>query len=129
MLQELNNKLISEFTGEKTIFVLKGFNACVKRLKIDFDRIFDLNLEENLLKIGQTELQRMLLEFQKLTTNKNFWCLYEEIVFIEKNNLIGVVAANNYKLKIIDIGCFDYLYPGFYLKMQKNILMCIITTC
>lgn len=120
MLQELNNKLISEFTGEKTIFVLKGFNACVKRLKIDFDRIFDLNLEENLLKIGQTEIQRMLLEFQKLTTNKNFWCLYEEIVFIEKNNLIGVVAANNYKLKIIDIGCFDYLYPGFYLKNAEE---------
>lgn len=113
MFEELNKKLADQCKGERTIFVLKGFNACLNNLKLNTERIFDLHLETNLLNIGQKELQDMLMEFQKLSTGGNYYCLYEEIVFIEKHNLIGFISANNYNLKVIDIGCFDYLYPGF----------------
>lgn len=113
MLKELNTKLLEQCKGDRTIFVLKGFNTCLKDLEMNVDRIFDLHLEKELLNIGQKEIQNILIELQKLSTGNSYYCLYEEIVFVEKNNLIGFISANNYKIKVIDIGCFDYLYPGF----------------
>lgn len=123
MFQELNKRLKKQCEGDRKIFVLRGFNTWLKNISLDIERIFDLHLEENILNIGDKDLNTIIIESQKLLTGKSFYCLYEEMIFIERNNLIGLLTANNYKLKIIDIGCFDYLYPGFSLK---NIDECVL---
>lgn len=123
MTTKLRDKLKNKMNGERKIFVLKGFNSILPEIDLNLEHIFDLNLKENLLDLTNVDTKQLAFDaFQKLSNSKSYYCLYEEIVFLEKNGLIGIVQANNYKLIIIDIGCFNYYYPSFKVKNGESYL-------
>lgn len=123
MNEIINEKLNELMIAEKTIYVLKGFNSIIKNLEIRFSHIFNTKINkeiENILKIDKNQF--IFENINYLNTDKIYWCLYEELLFIEKNELFGIIEASGYNIVIIDIGCFDYYYPGIICESNKKCL-------
>ncbi|HPF83054.1 MAG TPA: DEAD/DEAH box helicase [Bacilli bacterium] len=114
MIEKINNDLNKILNEEKTIFVLKGFNNIIKKMNFCIDHIFDLKIIDDLNKIFEVDDKIILSEMLTiLNSGKSCYCLLEELLYIDKKNLTGVVSTfSDYKIKIIDLGCFEYYYPG-----------------
>ena len=114
MIEKINNDLNKILNEEKTLFVLKGFNNIIKKMNFCIEHIFDLKIIDDLNKILEVDDKTILSEMLKiLTSGKSCYCLLEELLYIDKKNLMGVVSTfSDYKIKIIDLGCFEYYYPG-----------------
>ena len=114
MIEKINNDLNNVMTEANIIYVLKGFNNIIKRLNFKIKHIFDLNIIDDLINIFEVDNKSILANMLEiLSSGESCYCLFEELLYIDKNNLMGVVFTyDNYKIKIIDIGCFEYHYPG-----------------
>ena len=113
MLKVIENEISSIVNEEKTIYVFKGFDSIIGSIDLKYDHIFDLNIMKNIMNIFDIDDQKFMSEnFTKLNSNSIYWCLYEELIYVEKKNLYGMIQASGYKVRIIDLGCFDYYYPG-----------------
>lgn len=114
MIEKINFDLNRLIVEGKNIYVLKGFNTIIKELKINVDHVFDLNIIEDLNNIFNVDNKSIFSNMIKiLSSGKCCYCLLEELLYIDKNNLMGVVSTyNGYKIKIVDFGCFEYYYPG-----------------
>ena len=120
MIEDEISKIVNE---EKTIYVLKGFDSIIKRINLKCEHIFDLGIIKDLMNIFYVDDEAFMKDnFIKLSSKNIYWCLYEEIIYVEKKNLYGLVQASGYKIKIIDIGCFDYYYPGIQSENLKKII-------
>lgn len=142
MWKVIENEISKIVNEEKTIYVFKGFNSIIKKININYDHIFDLGIDQDIMNILKVNNQKIISDsFDKLSVKNTYWCLYEELIYIEKKNLYGLVQASNYQIKIIDIGCFDYYYPGFQIsdsidlikkfeeeKPENNILQILYTS-
>ena len=120
---EIISRNLNEIMNEpKTIYVLKGFNTIYKELEIKLDHIFDLSINEDLMNIFNVNdrmLQRQL--FDQLENDKSFFCFYEELLYIEKKNYLGLIPEE-YNIQIIDIGCFEYQMPGFIQESYEKVI-------
>ena len=124
MLERINEEINRRMVNIETIYVLKGFNSIIKNLNIDIDHIIDLKLEEDIENIFNVDIQGIIFDIvNKLQKQKVYYCLMEELIFIEKNNLIGLIENSKYKVEIVDIGIFDYYYPGFIANNIDKVLM------
>ena len=113
MLKVIENEIDNIISEKKTIYVLKGFDSIIKKMKMKYDHIFDLNIIENIMNIFSVNDQSFMNHnLLKLNLGNTYWCLYEELIYVEKKNLYGLVQALGYQIRIVDIGCFDYYYPG-----------------
>ena len=108
----INERLKSIIRKDKMIYVLKGFNTIYDHIEVLCDHIFRTNIEngyDNLEKIDRASFTTE--NFAKLAKGGAFFCFFEEMLFSQE--LIGMVSSLGYKIEIVDIGCFDYYYPGF----------------
>ena len=114
MIEKISNDLNKKMNKENTIYVLKGFNCISKKLNINFDHIFDLKIDDDLVNISNVDMLSLINDCtSKLATGDSYYCFMEELLFIEKNNLFGLIqSGNKYNIDVIDIGCFNYYYPG-----------------
>ena len=113
MLKVIENEIDNIISEKKTIYVLKGFDSIIRKMKMKYDHIFDLNIIENIMNIFSVNDQSFMnYNLLKLNLGNTYWCLYEELIYVEKKNLYGLVQALGYQIRIVDIGCFDYYYPG-----------------
>ena len=111
MINRISEALEEKMKNENTIYVLKGFNSIISKLKISADHIFDLKLIENLTNILDIDKKYLTKEFQKLEENgKRFYCLFEEMLYIEKK--FNIPDLTDYNVTVINLNCFDYYYPG-----------------
>lgn len=114
MIEKINIDLNKIMNDNKTIYVLKGFNNIIKKLKFEMQHIFDLKIIDDLNKIFEVDDKSILAEMLRILSSGNScYCLLEELLYIDKKNLMGVVLTySDYSIKIIDLGCFEYYYPG-----------------
>lgn len=122
MLYKISSLLNEKIKDQKTIYVLKGFNSIIDKLKLNCYHIFNLNLSENIDNL-ENSLKKLLDNSTKISASDSpLFCLYEEMFLFIKYNFFGIIRANNYKVCIIDIGLFNNYYPGFYSK-NNNIIV------
>lgn len=123
MLKVIEDKISSIINEEKTIYVLKGFDSIIRNIDIKCSHIFDLNIIDNLMNIFEIDDKKFLNDtLSKLYSNSKYWCLYEELLYVEKKSLFGLIQSSGYQIKIIDIGCFDYFYPGMLTENIKDVI-------
>ena len=123
MLKVIEDEIYNIMNEEKTIYVLKGFDSIINKIKLKYDHIFDLGISENLMNVFNIEDNSFMIDnLEKLKLNSIYWCLYEEILYTEKKSLYGLIEASGYQIKIIDIGCFDYYYPGISLENTDEVI-------
>ena len=123
MLNVIEDEISNIVNEEKTIYVLKGFDSIITRINLNFDHIFDLGIMQDLMNIFYVDDKIFMSNnFVKLSSNNIYWCLFEELIYVEKKNLYGLIQASGYQIKIIDIGCFDYYYPGIKGDNLKKII-------
>lgn len=121
MIKNINKKLNESMNEKKYIYVLKGFGSIVSQLTIEHTHIFDTKINENLKNILSININSMMMEeINYLSKEETYWCLYEEILFIEKKDLYGIIKNSEYNICILDIGCFDYYYPGIISESTKE---------
>lgn len=123
MLKVIENEIHNIMNEEKTIYVLKGFDSIINNIELRYDHIFNLGILDNLMNafsINDKVLMNDILE--KLKSDNTFWCLYEELIYIEKKSLYGLIEVSGYKIRIVDIGCFDYYYPGIMSENKEKII-------
>ena len=90
MLKVIENEISSIVNEEKTIYVFKGFDSIIGSIDLKYDHIFDLNIMKNIMNIFDIDDQKFMSEnFTKLNSNSIYWCLYEELIYVEKKNLYG----------------------------------------
>ena len=117
MLKVIEEELCNLMNEEKTIYILKGFDSIINNIELKYDHIFDLGICDNLMNIFNVDDNSfMICNLEKLKLNNIYWCLYEELIYTEKKSLYGLISASGYQIRIIDIGCFDYYYPGIQGK-------------
>lgn len=119
MINIINEKLNSVMKEQRTIYVLKGFNSILSKLRINLYHLYDLDLSKNLENVlDQTYLNSKLTELISAINNpESKYCLLEELILLEKNSLMGLLSKFN--IEIIDIGFFDCFYPGFVQESNK----------
>ena len=122
MINQINSKLKEMATDNKTIYVLKGFNSIIKDIDFGIEHIFDLKLYEDFSNILNDQMCKNTLkkDILKIENAKSFYCLYEEMFLVGKLNILGFI--DEYKIKILDIGLFENLYPGFICKEASNLV-------
>jgi ATP-dependent DNA helicase RecQ len=117
VLKVIEEELCNLMNEEKTIYILKGFDSIINNIELKYDHIFDLGICDNLMNVFNVDDNSfMICNLEKLKLNNIYWCLYEELIYTEKKSLYGLISASGYQIKIIDIGCFDYYYPGIQSK-------------
>ena len=123
MLKVIENEISNIVKEEKNIYVLKGFDSIIQRIDLKCDHIFDLGIIEDIMNIFYIDDNKFMNDnFAKLSSKNTYWCLYEELIYVEKKNLYGLIQASGYQIKIIDIGCFDYYYPGIQGENPEKII-------
>lgn len=123
MLKMIEDEIYKIINEEKTIYVLKGFDSIIKRINLKYEHIFDLGIIKDLMNIFYVDDEAFMKDsFIKSSSKNIYWCLYEELIYVEKKNLYGLVQASGYQIKIIDIGCFDYYYPGIQSENLEKII-------
>lgn len=121
MVEIINEMLKEKMIGEKTIYALRGFNSIIKRIDLQLNRIFYTGIEDDILNIEKLDSTKMLSDnIYKLSSNSSYYCFYEELVLLEKMSLLGIVKQ--FKIVVIDIGCFNYFYPGFLTENAEDSL-------
>lgn len=122
MIEKITLDLNNKMNKDNTIYVLKGFNCISNKLNIKLDHIFDLKIDNNLSNIDSVNISSLITDCtSKLSTGKSFYCFMEELLFVEKNNLFGILqSSNSYNIDVIDIGCFNYYYPGFICNSTEQ---------
>ena len=120
MISKINENLKEKICELNTIYVLKGFNSLVPKLKIEAEHVFDFGISQKIENVLNIDKKYMLKEFQKLQEDGNiYYCLFEEMLIAEKK--FNITDLTDYKIKVIDFNCFDYYYPGFVLDYGKLI--------
>lgn len=123
MLKEINKKLNEAIAEKNTIYVLKGFNSIISHLKIDTTHIINLEIDKDINNLFKIDNQKVIVDIvNKLSMSERYYCLLEELIYIAKNNLLGLIETSKYNIKIIDIGIFDYYYPGIISNNIDEIL-------
>lgn len=122
MINQINNRLKELTTDSKTIYILKGFNSIINDIDFGIEHIFDLKLNENFSNILNDQLCKNTLKIDilKIQDERSFYCLYEEMYLVGKLNILGFI--DDYKIKILDIGLFENLYPGFVCNEISNLI-------
>lgn len=121
MINKISEALSEKMENENTIYVLKGFNSIISKLKISIDHIFDLKIIENLTNILEVDKRYLTKEFQKLNeSGKKFYCLFEEMLYIEKR--FNIPYLTDYNITVINLNCFDYYYPGLIGSYNEECL-------
>ena len=122
MIEKISFDLNEKMNKNNTIFVLKGFNCILKKLNIKLDHIFDLKIVDDLCNIENVDISSLIIDCtNKLLTNNSFYCFMEELLFVEKSNIFGLLQSNNkYSIDVIDIGCFNYYYPGIICNSSDD---------
>lgn len=115
MIEKISNDLNNYFNDEMILYVLRGFNCVAKKLSLKINHIFNLKIDEEINNLENVNMQDFISNATiSLSSGKSCYCYMEELLFLEKNNLFGLLnSVNNYKITVIDIGCFNYYYPGF----------------
>ena len=123
MLKVIEDEISNIMNEEKTIYVLKGFDSIINSIKLKTDHIFDLGIIDNLMNIFNIDDRSFMVDnLEKLKLNSIYWCLYEELIYTEKKSLYGLIEASGYQIKIVDIGCFDYYYPGIPVENTNEVI-------
>lgn len=118
IVKSLNNLM----KDSNTLYVLKGFNF-TGLFDISLKHIFNIGIcdnPENLLKIDSKKF--MTDNLPLLMSKDSFYCYYEELFVWEQENLFGIIKNYDYKIVVIDIGCFDYYYPQFKSENTNRII-------
>ena len=122
MNDQIVKSLNSLMVDSNSLYVLKGFNFA-DLSNISLRHIFNIGLNEdpeNLLKIDSKKL--MTDNLPLLMSKDSFYCYYEELFVWERENLFGIINNYDYKIVVIDIGCFDYYYPQFKSRNTNRII-------
>ena len=123
MLKVIEDEISNIMSEEKTIYALKGFDSIINNIELKHEHIFDLGISKNLMNIFNIEDRVFMFDnLKKLTLNETYWCLYEELIYNEKKSLYGLIEASGYQIKIVDIGCFDYYYPGISIENTDEVI-------
>lgn len=122
MITQINKRLKELTNDNKTIYVLKGFNSIIKDIDFDMEHIFDLKLYENFSNILNDQMCKNVLkkDILKIQDGRSFYCLYEEMYLVGRLNILGFI--DDYNIKILDIGLFNNLYPGFIYNGINNLI-------
>lgn len=122
MINKINDRLKELTTDRKTIYVLKGFNSIIKDINFGIEHIFDLKLGDNFSIILNDQMCKNILkkDILKIQNERSYYCLYEEMYLVGKLNILGFI--DDYKIKILDIGLFENLYPGFICDGISNMI-------
>lgn len=122
MINKIEEMLNSKLTTPKTIYVLKGFNSIIDRLKISIKHVFDLELTKTLENLNNCTNTLLTSGLSNLNEEVPLYCLYEEMLMVERNNIFGIIQAKNYSVCVMDIGIFDVYYPGFLNQNNDSII-------
>ena len=102
MLKEINKKLNEAIAEKNTIYVLKGFNSIISHLKIDTTHIINLEIDKDINNLFKIDNQKVIVDIvNKLSMSERYYCLLEELIYIAKNNLLGLIETSKYNIKII----------------------------
>jgi len=101
-------KIINKLNETQTLYVLKGFNFISEQL----EQLNFLFLKDQIITETNFDPQSSL---RKLSSgNKAFFAWYEDLILLEKNQIIGGIKGfTNYKIKIIENDLFFNYYPDF----------------
>lgn len=113
MIEKISVLLNEKMNGQKTIYVLKGFNSIIDKLKLNCDHIFDLQLTDSVKNLENSQSKLLESSIKGLDSDKTLFCLYEEMYLFIKYEFFGVIKAKGYDVCVIDIGVFNNYYPGF----------------
>lgn len=76
MISKINENLKEKICELNTIYVLKGFNSLVPKLKIEAEHVFDFGISQKIENVLNIDKKYMLKEFQKLQEDGNiYYCL------------------------------------------------------
>lgn len=118
ILQLIEERIQDIIVDSKTIYVLKGFNSLYNDINIEVKHIMNLNIDDSIINIFDNNVQKLLFQtIDVLKEEKPCFCFMEELLTFNKIMPISSIIKNlKYEVEIIEIGCFDYYYPGFKYK-------------
>lgn len=122
MIDKISSLINQKTIEQNTIYVLKGFNSIMDKLKLDCAHILDLHLIQDINNLENPQNKLLENAIKGLASNAPLYCLYEEMYMFIKLNLFGIINANKYKVCVIDIGIFNNYYPGFINQNNDNIV-------
>ena len=122
MIDKISALINEKISEQKTIYVLKGFNSIIDKMKLDCEHVLDLDLIKDIKNLENSQNKLLESSIKGLISNSPLYCLYEEMYMLIKQDLFGIVKANNYKVCIIDIGIFNNYYPGFN-NQDNNVIV------
>lgn len=108
----IENALNKKMNKKKTIYVLKGFDLFIDKIRLNFKHVFNMKLSNDIYYLKNVDMKQLLIESSSLSEDI-YYCLYEEMLIVDSLNIMGNINIMGYSIKIINLNIFDTYYPFF----------------